>query len=301
MQRKSTMKHRIRGFLVGVAGLASAALFALSGASCSPPTIQCVVAHAQFGSYFVTYAHTGGDMGCYGVKGEDIAMSTYLQPTADGSFADFSNRSIAIQSRTMGEIFLSRQGAGTDENDHPYALGKYTTAPDDNNLCYAGGAAGTPTLDVADLDIAAFDELDDMGMVINTLPAQHYKQEWKNVKIYVTAGVTGTQAVGEMHFEDVTGGCTEDFKFVALYPSHACEMGVDVDDDGVPGNDDNDDADPDNPDDPMIVPDPGACNPKADPDNGRPFGSGINPDFKVKCDVDLLHCVLDEAPLPGAP
>lgn len=290
------MKHRIRGFLVGVAGLASAAFFALSGASCSQPTIQCVVAHGQFASYFVQYTHTGGDMGCYGIDGEDIAMSTYLQPTADGSFADFSNRKIAIQSRTMGEIFLGRKGAGTDENDHPYAFGVYSTEPDANNICYAGGSGGTAALDVADLDIAEYTEDDGMGGMV-TYPAEHYRQEWKNVKVYVTAGVTGTQAVGEMHFEDVTGGCSEDFKWVGLFPSVGC--GKDVDENGMPGDDDNDDADPDNPD-PQVA-DPDACLATADPDKGRVFGSGINPDFKVKCDATLLHCVLDETPLTGAP
>ena len=34
------------------------------------------------------------------------------------------------------------------------------------------------------------------------------------------------------------------------------------------------------------------CDPCADPLNGRPTGSGINPDLRTKCDVDLGLCVL---------
>ena len=43
------------------------------------------------------------------------------------------------------------------------------------------------------------------------------------------------------------------------------------------------------------IPDNSACCPNPDPIGGRASGSGINPDFPVKCDPDLLLCVLDTA------
>jgi hypothetical protein len=307
------MKH-LKGLLVGAAGLVSAAFFALSGASCSQPAIQCVVAHYPGGSYFVKYTVVSGDESCYGgilnavgypTLGEDIALSTYLQPTADGKFADFSNRKVAVQSMVMGAIFADEVGNGrNDDADLPYALGEYTTSPDANNLCYAGGAGGTSALAAAELNVPDFDtgEVDPMTNMPIILPAEHYKQEWKNIKVYVTAGVTGTQIVGEMHFEDVIAGCSADYKFVGVFPSVHCEKEVHVDDDNDPSTDSaNDDADPDNDDVPLLEPDQDACLPDADPEKGRVFGSGINPDFPVTCDTDMHFCVLTDAPLTGNP
>jgi hypothetical protein len=286
------MRHRFTGFLVGAMGFASAALFALSGASCSQPTIQCVVAHGQFVSYYAKYEVVSGDASCYEniqtalelpTGGENIAMATYLQPVSSEkyAFADFDNRKIAVQGSVMGLIYAIRHDAGTDEADAPYGIGVYSTAPDTNNICYAGGAGGTAAMAASDLDIEEFDtgELDDMGNPV-ILPAEHYRQEWKNIRLFVTAGVPGTQAVGEMHFEDITAGCSVDYKFVALFPS------VDCTGEDAMGN---------------PVPDEGFCDPNPDPSVGRIFGSGINPDFKVSCDPTLLHCVLAEPPLTGEP
>jgi hypothetical protein len=311
------MKQRIHDALLGIVGIAGVAFFALSGASCEAPAIQCVVAHGQFVSYFAKYELTSGDAACYGLDGENIAMAVYLQPTADGKFADFNNRQIAIRSETMGAVFTDRQGAGGSDADVPHAIGDYTPTPDDNDLCYAGGTSGTTALAASEVNAAQFDtgELDPDTMMPIILPEQHYRQEWKNVKIYVTAGVPGTQAVGEMRFDDFTSGCFAEYKFTALFPSVGCEnimhVDVHVDDDMDPATpDDNDqDDDPETKDVPeeqetgMPFLDEALCNPKPDenfvkPALGTPykpvrvFGSGINPDFKTTCDATVAHCVL---------
>jgi len=292
------MKHRIHSLLVGAMGLASAAFFAVSGASCSQPTIQCVVGH---GAFFARYTPVAGtDTSCYGLDGEDIGLSTYLAPNEDKSLANYDDRSIAIQSTTLGLLARQRDGEGFDlGTDKPYAFGKLTTAPDANNLCYTGGAEGTAALAQADMNIEAFDtgEVDDMGNPV-ILPAAHYRQQWSNVKMYVTAGVPGTQAVGRMRFEDVLGGCSAEYTFVALFPSVYC--GKDVDDDNNPDTDAaDDDADTMNPD--PQVPEPLFCAATADPAKGIAVGSGINPDFPVTCDAVTLHCVLSGTPLTGNP
>ncbi|MDI3285537.1 hypothetical protein [Polyangium sp. 15x6] len=295
------MKHRIHNVLVGAMGLASAAFFAFSGASCSQPTIQCIASHFPF---FTKYELVSGDEACLGLKGEDIGLATYLAPNADKTLANYDDRSVAIQSTTLGQIAREREGAGYDlGTDKPYAFGKYTTAPDANNICYAGGANGTAALAAADMNITEFDtgEVDDMGNPI-ILPAMHLQQEWRNVKVYVTAGVPGTQVVGEMVFRDVLAGCEASYKFVGISPSVYCGKDVHTDDDNNPDTpSDNDDADPAKKDTPMVVPEPLFCDPKAHPDLGISVGSGINPDFPVACDPETLHCILTGDPLPGRP
>lgn len=297
------MKHRIHSLLVGAMGLASAAFFVFAGASCEQPTIQCVAGH---GPFFATYTLVSGDESCYGIKGEDIGLSTFLAPNADKTLANYDDRSIAIKSTTLGELVDARDGAGYDrQTDKPYAFGKYTTAPDANNLCYAGGGEGTAALVPAEMDIEAFDtgELDPDTMMPIILPATHVRQEWSNVKVYVTAGVPGTQAVGRMRFEDVTNNCSAEYTFVGLFPSVYCGAEVHIDDDNDPATPaENDDANPDEDDEnTMTVVDEDACLPEADPSKGRVYGSGINPDFSTRCHPELFHCVLTGDPLTGNP
>lgn len=281
------MRNRIQGLLLGAMGIASAAFFTLSGASCGSAAIQCVAAH---GSYIAKYDLVSGDAACLGLPGEEIGLSTYLG--AGEKTADYNNRKLAVQSATLGGT-LGELGTGDPAEGKPYAFGDYTTDPDANNICYAGGANGTAALAVAEINIAATD--DGMG---NTTPAIHLRQTWSNIRVYVTAAVPGTQMVGEMKFEDLEAGCEASYKVTGLFPAVPC--GIDVDDDNDPMTDAaDDDADTMNPD--PQQPDNAACSPVADPASGRVFGSGINPDFSTTCDPTLLYCVLTTAPLTGAP
>jgi hypothetical protein len=275
----STMKKRIVGLLVGVAGLAGLTSLALSGASCSQPAIQCVVAHSPF---FATYTLVEGTGSCAQLKAEEIGMSTYLQPNATRTLADYNKRKIAIQSTKLGGYIQEREGLGDlgpDKSDVPYGLGDYTNEPNTDNVCFAG-TTSVP-LAAAEIDLPAVPAMDDgMGGMTDPLPAVHLKQTWKNVKVYVTADMPGTQAVGEMVYEDLIEGCSATYKFVALAPSVDCEgTGMDGKKNGQP--------------DELL------CSPTADPAKGLVTGSGINPDFKVHCDPTLLHCVLTNGPLPA--
>lgn len=312
------MKQRIHDALLGIVGLAGVAFFALSGASCEAPSMQCAVGH---GPFFFKYTVTSGDTACYfGQEGEDVGFATYLGVRTDGKEgADYSTRKIAVQSSTLGSIFQDRDGAGVKEGATPYAFGAYTSNPDANDLCHAGGSSGSAALAVADLDIDAFDtgEVDEMTMMPIILPAERYRQEWTNLRFFVTEGVPGTQTRGNMKFENLTPGaeCTFEASFIGLYPSVYCEETIyvdqHVDNDEDPATPvENDDEDPTTEDalEPVAVrtePDDALCSPAAEVGwkkpapgieykNPRIFGSGINPDFKTKCDPVLLHCVLDE-------
>jgi hypothetical protein len=274
------MNKRIMGFVVSAVGLAGAITLSLSGASCSQPAISCVVGHGAFYARYTLISSTG--TGCDKLLGDDIGMSTFLAPNADKSLANYDARSLAVQSSTLGQLrqeWEVLQGTDFDRKaNKAFALGQYSSAPDDDDICYAGGANKTPALSVAELNLPEVMTEDKDGNPV-TVPAQHVRQEWRNIRVYVTAGAPGTQAVGEMTYEDVLAGCSATYSFIALYPSVYC--GADKDK---------------NPMTPDVV-DEDACNPKADPSKGRVFGSGINPDFKVRCDPEVLHCVLADKSL----
>jgi hypothetical protein len=354
-ERKNIMKRRIHDALLSIVGLAGVAFFALSGASCEKPTMQCAAGH---GPFIAKYAVTSGDAACYplppdGGVAEEIGFATYLQskpkttaeikdvidddhnpltpagnddsdpskPDRGGvtavtsAGADYNTRKVALQSTTFGTLLQDRSGAGLKDTGAAYTFGDYTSNPDDNNVCYAFGN-GEATTNVADLDVDAFDtgEVDPMTMMPIVLPAVHYRQEWKDVRLYVTEGVPGTQAVGEMTFDNLTPGaeCSVTFKFVGLYPAAHCIADILVD------HMCDDDEDPMTPDvfcEGVVVrsePDNALCLAKAEegwkkPPAGteykaaRVFGSGINPDFTTKCDADLGYCVLTGSPLTGDP
>ena len=96
---------------------------------------------------------------------------------------------------------------------------------------------------------------------------------WSNIRLYVTAALPGTQLVGDLTY--TKNGCTASYDVLALWPSVSCDNG-------------------------KGQPDPSLCDPEADPAAGRATGSGINPDIyaenRVKCDPDLLRCVLSAPP-----
>lgn len=291
--------------------------------------MQCAVGH---GPFIATYTVVSGDAACYpGGLAEEIGFSTYLQSkpkttktitNEDGSQytvtesagADYNSRKIALQSTTMGSTLKERAGAGLKDTGAAYTFGDYTNLPDGDNICFAFGN-GQSTTNVAELEADAFDtgEVDDMGNPV-ILPALHYKQEWKNVRLFVTEGVPGTQAVGEMTFDNLTVGeeCSVTFKFTSLYPAVGCIAEILKDE---IGDCDEDPTTPDELCEGVVVrtePDNALCDPKAEegwvkPPTGqeykaaRVFGSGINPDFKTKCDATIGYCVLDGDPLTGKP
>ena len=250
------------------------ALFALGlasfgGASCSQPPIQCVVGH---GSFIAKYTLVEGTGSCADLVGEEIGASTFLAPNADRTLADYDKRTIAVQSDTFGGLVREREGLGTEATDIPYALGAYTTNPDERDLCFAGGAAGTAALAPAEIDLPEAQITDAMGNPV-TLPARRLRQTWQDLSVYVTAAAPGTQMVGTMTYEDLIEGCSATYSFVALFPAVQCAK---AGPDGEPTNE----------------PDDALCDPKGNAAEGR-TPSGINPDFRVKCDPTLLYCVLD--------
>jgi hypothetical protein len=77
--------------------------------------------------------------------------------------------------------------------------------------------------------------------------------------VWVTANAPGTQVRGTVRITE-TGGCTADYKYFGIAPAFACD-----DDDGNP--------------------DQRLCRTQPSPDEGIPFGSGINPEFETRCEL----------------
>jgi len=245
---------------------------ALALPACEQPAMQCVVARRTF---IAQYELVEGSGTCAKLVGEEIGLATFLQPGADGSSADYDRRVISVQSETLGGLAKRGEKYDVADAEHaPYALGHYTNEPDDGNLCHAG--TSDEPLAVAEQSIPEVKTEDDEGNPV-TYPASHVRQTWSDLSVYVTAGAPGTQLVGRMTYEDLLERCKATYDVVALAPAVQCE-GVDAE-----GNR-------------TGKPDDKLCDPSGDPVAGR-MGSGINPDFKTRCDPELLYCVLAEPPL----
>ncbi|APR77796.1 Putative lipoprotein mlpA precursor [Minicystis rosea] len=92
-----------------------------------------------------------------------------------------------------------------------------------------------------------------------------YKYEWKNLKFYVTAAAPGTQFTGDLTYTE--DGCTIEYSAIGMWPAVYCINEKGEADDTL-------------------------CSPCPDSEAGRVYGSGINPDFPVKCDPDMGYCTL---------
>lgn len=100
-----------------------------------------------------------------------------------------------------------------------------------------------------------------------TLPAITYKIEYSNFNVVNSTKVPGTAFTTDVKY--TAGGCVAEYKGVGFWPEVACS----------------------NPASQGALVDSTECDPNADLDAGRVFGSGINPDFKPKCDTTLKVCV----------
>jgi hypothetical protein len=110
------------------------------------------------------------------------------------------------------------------------------------------------------------------------VPKQDIAISWSNVKFYNTASAPGTQMTASA--TRTTGTCEQKYDVIGVWPSVSCDGANFIG--GTPGK-----------------PFAAACCPGSDAAAGIPLGSGINPNFAVKCDPTLLLCVLDvDHPLP---
>jgi len=96
------------------------------------------------------------------------------------------------------------------------------------------------------------------GTTTAILPAIVYKTEFTNFNVVNSTKVPGTAFVSDLKYTE--GGCVANYKAIGFWPEVHCTANAN-------------------------------CDPNADLDAGRFFGSGINPEFKSTCDLALKVCV----------
>lgn len=289
------MNIKTLGWLLGVTALASST----SIVACSQASVQCQVGHAGSGlPYAAKYYAVGTPGATCASKGDQIGFETYHPKGGgdNGEQPDFSVPSnVAFQNDSLGGMIAGRKGRGLDPEGvgsqdpssgahiapkrAPYASGKFTTVEPVDDFCVVTDLVPAEQ-DFTSAEAVPPDPMDPMDPGLDALPASTMKYEWSDVKVYVTAASLGTQFAGHLKYTQDT--CSAEYNVAGVWPAVSCGVDKDVDD-GMGGMMK------------ITVPQESLCCPSADPLGGRITGSGINPDFPLKCDPDLLLCVLDTA------
>ena len=265
------MKMQTLGWVIGAAALASSA----SIVACSQSPTQCTAGNADSYGFAVKYYGKTTPAPACAVAGDTIGFGTY-HPAGGGDDKkqpDFSvPGGVAFQQESIGNLVISQEEGGAVDpaaGHKAYSLGKFASLePDASGFCSVDAPSAAEKSYPAVADDPATTDKDE------SLPATSFKSEWSNVKIYVTAAAQGTQFSG--HLKQTLDSCVAEYDVAGVWPAIPC--GKDVDD-GKGGT--------------KTVIDPVQCCPAADPNGGRPAGSGVSPDFPLKCDPDLFMCVLD--------
>lgn len=255
-----------RFVLVTTSSLALAAGLGASG--CTAEGVYCQAAHGAFSVKLTLKTGTGT---CSELKGGVFGVQSYNYPDSKNR-PDPAHASMAIQAEDLGllvEDAEARLGDLPDAANHPYAQGDFgAPKPDGEDMC------PVPTLTAAVQNLPALDAVpadpeDPESVALPAEPAKAFRYEWSNMAFLVTEAAVGTQFRADLSFTQ--DGCTATYEAWGLFPVASCDDGN--------GN-----------------PDVTLCNAEADPDHGRPTGSGISPDFVTACDPDLLLCVLTGKP-----
>jgi hypothetical protein len=265
---KSTPRGRIvQSRIIATATVTAAILSIVATTACDQPKTTCVTARGDFAAKYTLVSGTGA---CAEKKGDTLGLQSY-NALGKANRPDLEKVSIAIQAQELGTLMQAAEDQDIGDNDpthKAYAFGAFTTAePDGSDFCQV------PTLAPAIQNLGTVpaippDPEDPKDKGTPEQAATNRKYEWSNVRVYVTTAATGTQMAADLTYTE--DGCTATYKVAAVYPAHDCT----------------------NPE--TKGPDDARCATEADPAAGIDEGSGINPDFAVKCDPDLLVCVLSK-------
>lgn len=250
-------------FGISLAAAASAAL--LLGCPQENPATPCNVGH---GDYAVKYILESGTGSCaQALTVEAVGFDKYYPQDGGASI-------VAIQPE-----IATNSG---DEDNQLYTVGPLASElPDENNFCSVTDLAPISVV-VPEVELPLEEDggltaelidagtgLDagrviatDAGFVLRTEEPVPFTYTVSDVKFYtVPVNPSAQQFQAKVTYANTAEGCTATYKAVGLYPAAACETDAD-------------------------------CDPFADYDAGRVFGSGIYPEFETMCDVDKGLCVL---------
>jgi hypothetical protein len=242
----------------------------IATAACDQPRTQCSTGRGDFAAkYTLVPGSVTGTGTCGELKGDTLGIQSY-NAVGDKNRPDLDKTSIAIKSATLGAAIANATSLdyGDPDTAHkPYAFGTFSSVePGSDNFCTI------PTLQPAIQNIPALPGIPatpdtDAGPgdpAVDALPADSVQLNWTNVKVYVTAAATGTQLSGDLEYTE--NGCTAKYKVNAVFPAAPCDDG-----NGKPNV--------------------ALCGAEANVDAGLVTGSGLNPDYAIECDPDLLLCV----------
>ncbi|WP_437787088.1 hypothetical protein [Sorangium sp. So ce1097] len=128
------------------------------------------------------------------------------------------------------------------------------------------------------------------------------RYEWSNLEVYVTAANLGNTFQADLTYTE--GTCTAKYRVVGLWPEVHCEKYVEqpvVDPQTGEPQVDAATGEPLTEIVPTGEPEDKLCDNTPDPESPYflPYASGIAEDLKVKCDPDMLVCVLDSDKIPA--
>jgi hypothetical protein len=215
-----------------------------------------------------------------------FGLRPFVQLGSD-RYPDFTiPQKVAIQHEVVGDLRDDAAGRldGFDPFTSAFAFGQFTTQTPQGNLC------SIPTFDPAVLELPEIaprdpdpgdpedEEDDDPGDLGQ--PAVTITSGWSDVQILVTTGYPGVQFQGTYTLE--AAGCTRTYRATGIFGGNGSF--------GCEGTNPN--PDPEGDPIPNGTPDPSQCD---------PLITGINPDFPVVCDPELLTCLLPEGSFPAIP
>jgi len=295
-------------------GALSVGLLALG---CSQPEPRCSIARGDFAATYTLLSSTGP---CEPLRGELLSVQAYTaRRSVSDPRPDYDKSSMAIQPRSLTALLEPARGAENGE-DKPYAMGAFATSrPASDDFC------SVPSLSTARLRLPEGAAPVYACTSAAPSPAVDIAYAFSNVRVYTTPGAYGTQFAGDLTYTN--GACVAQYRVAALYPAVSCAAppappappveppdasaapalgGLDAGLDGglapleagsvAPEASAGDGGCEAPPAEEPPLRDESLCAALPDPAQGRAFGSGINPDFSVQCDPELLLCVLAAPP-----
>jgi len=270
---------------------ASFAFVAALVAACGDPSgVKCQSANGDFAVQY-TLVSTGLSAKCQAVVqgGDIVGLTTFNKAGGAGELPRYDvPAALALQSTTAGDAasaYVDGYGAELAAGDHRYGMGNFASS--DPN---ASGVCTAPTFQAAHVKFESIASTPDDPATTDVdesdpgLPAFEGSWTWSSLRLISTADAAGTafSANLQVKLPDEDGNaCTIEYKALGLYPAIPCN----VNDETKPIKDANGDPATDEDGNPLFEQkaDPTACLAEADPDNGRPLGSGINPNFTTVC------------------
>ena len=154
---------------------------------------------------------------------------------------------------------INRVDATDPKGKNLNAIGKMPQFPTNNVCAITEFAGGVQNYQAESLDL--------VDGTTQTLPAITYKLEYTNFNVINSTKVPGTAFTADVKY--TAGACVAEYKALGFWPPVACS----------------------NPASQGALVDSTECDPSGDLDAGRVTGSGINPEFKPRCDTALGMCV----------